>query len=312
MAENNRVMVLGSNGFIGMHLVSQLRSQNYHVVGVDRNPGVVTPVSGLAAPDEFYPLNLPDQRFEDILQETKPSAIVNASGPASVAYSFHDPRADFSGSVDVCFFILETMRKTLPDCRFLFLSSAAVYGNPTSLPVKETDPLRPISPYGYNKQICELLLQEYFSVYGLKTSILRIFSAYGPGLKKQILWDLYLKSMKNERVDLFGTGDETRDFIFVQDLACAIQLILEQGVFHADIYNVANGHEVTIKTLAQLFLSSLKIEKEMHFSGETKVGDPKKWCADIEKIMGLGYAPKVSLEQGVFAYANWLKETEAN
>lgn len=262
----------------------------------------------LKRPDKFYQLILPNQRFEDILKEIKPDAVINASGPAAVAYSLLDPATDFNGSVNLCFFVLDTLRKILPGCRFLFLSSAAVYGNPTSLPIRESASLNPISPYGYHKMICEMLVREYFEIYGIRASIVRIFSAYGPGLRKQILWDIYHKTIRNKQVDLFGTGEETRDFIFVQDVVYAIQMILEQGIFNADFYNVANGHEVSTKELGRLFLSSLILEnKNLVFSGQTRPGDPQKWCADIGRIRDMGYSPQVSLEQGISEYVKWVK-----
>jgi nucleoside-diphosphate-sugar epimerase len=305
--DKRRIVVLGSNGFIGAHLVSWLLSQNYHVVGVDRIDCVDLTL-GLKKPDEFHKLDLPDGRFEEILKKIRPDTIINASGPASVANSIIDPATDFNGSVNLSFFVLETLRKVLPECRFLFLSSAAVYGNPVSLPVKENASSAPISPYGYHKMMCEALLKEYFEIYGIGTITVRIFSAYGPGLKKQILWDIYHKAIKNKQVDLFGTGEETRDFIFARDIACSIQLILEDGTFNADIYNVANGLEVSIKELGQLFLSSLKMKDvKITFSGETRLGDPKRWRADISRISNLGYSPRVSLQQGVKEYSKWIK-----
>jgi nucleoside-diphosphate-sugar epimerase len=305
--EKKKIVVLGSSGFIGAHLVSWFRSQNYHVVGIDIIDSVDLTL-GLMKPDIFYRLVLPDQRFKKILKEVKPDAVINASGPASVANSLIEPAMDFNGSVNLCFFVLETLRKVLPKCRFILLSSAAVYGNPASLPIKENAYSNPISPYGYHKMMCEALLKEYFEIYGIGTTAVRIFSAYGPGLKKQILWDMYHKAIKNKQVDLFGTGDETRDFISVRDVAYSLQLILEQGDFNADLYNVANGYEVSIKELGSLFLSTLEMENvKITFSGEEKPGDPKRWCADIGRIRNLGYSPRVSLEQGIQDHSKWIK-----
>lgn len=307
LTKNYRVIVLGSGGFIGAHLVSWLRSQNYYTVGID-TVDRADPTLGLENAELFHQLALPDQCFDEILRETKPDVIINAAGPASVANSLLDPATDFNGSVNLCFFALEALRRILPECRFLLLSSAAVYGNPLSLPVKEGDPLNPISPYGYHKMMCETLAREYFDIYGIRSSIIRIFSAYGPGLRKQVLWDIYRKAIINKQVTLYGTGEETRDFIFVRDIAYAIQLILEQGTLNADSYNVANGYEVSIKELGRLFLSSLEMENaKVVFSGETKLGDPKKWCADISQIRNMGYAPHVSLEQGILEYVKWVR-----
>lgn len=305
--DKQKIIILGSHGFIGSHLVSWLRSQNYYVVGIDRVIGGDLTL-GLKKTNKFIQLDLPDRHFEEILGEIKPTAVINAAGPASVPLSIENPSVDFYGSVIINFTVLETIRIVLPECRYLLLSSAAVYGNQLTLPIKESTTLNPISPYGYHKLICEKLAQEFFNVFGIKTGIVRIFSAYGPGLRKQILWDIYQKVVNNNQVRLFGTGEETRDFIYIKDVAYAIQLILENGVFDGSPYNIANGHEVSIKELARLFLTSFDQEFiTTTFSGKTKPGDPIKWCADIEQLTKMGYIPGVTLEQGVLQYADWVK-----
>ncbi len=311
MKENNRAIVLGSGGFIGSHLVSRLRSQNCYVVGVDFTDKIDLTL-GLEQADQFHQIALPDQRFYEILHAVEPDILINAAGPASVSNSFLDSEEDFRGSVDLCAFVLEALRKTTPGCRFLLLSSAAVYGNPIALPIKESAPLKPISPYGYHKMMCETLAQEYFEIYGIETGTIRIFSAYGPGLRKQILWDICHKAIENDQVTLFGSGEETRDFIHIQDILQAIQIVLNKSPFHADIYNVANGREISIKDLARKLLFALNMGgKEIRFSGETKPGDPKNWRANIEKIQKLGYLPSVNLEKGIFTYATWLRNAES-
>lgn len=308
MNTGKKIVVLGSNGFIGTHLVSWLSSQGYSVAGVDMVDKVDATL-GLKKANHFYKLVLPDHSFEKLLSEFKPGAIISASGPASVAHSILDPSADFVGSVDVTFFVLESIRKVLPECRFLMLSSAAVYGNPATLPIDEKAVLSPISPYGYHKMMCEFLMKEYFEIYQVRTSVVRIFSAYGPGLRKQILWDVYKKAISHKQVRLFGTGKETRDFIHIRDIVRAIQMLLEKTNFSGDVFNVANGYEVSIEKLSQLFLAALGMEdKEIVFSGETKVGDPKRWRADIAQLKRIGYHQTISLEQGVDEYAKWVLE----
>jgi len=300
-------LVLGANGFIGSHLVSKLKRQGSYVVGIDI--GEAPPNSlNLLPPQTFIKIHLPDPGFARILHEYQPDIVINAAGSASVPASLADPSRDFYNSVHVCFFVLEELRKNLPGCRFLQLSSAAVYGNPTELPIRESTALMPISPYGYNKLICEIKAEEYAKIFDLKTSTLRIFSAFGPGLRKQLLWDLYQKSQAEKTISLFGTGAETRDFIFIDDIIRVIELVAEKGQFSGDVYNVANGCEVSIRTLTKLFLEQLGLGgMDIRFSGITKPGDPLRWCADIGRIEQLGYAPQFNLEQGLAEYAGWVK-----
>lgn len=116
---------------------------------------------------------------------------------------------------------------------------------------------------------------------------MRIFSAYGSGLRKQLLWDIYQKYLNTGRIDLFGTGNETRDFIHISDILRALELILAyQGP--EEIFNVANGEEVSIRELAEIYAAQLGEKTDIvRFNGETKVGDPQNWRADISLLKKL-------------------------
>lgn len=305
MTGNKRIIVLGSSGFIGSHLVSWFKSQNYYIVGID-TISRENKALDLHKPDEFFQLVLPDQKFVSILKEIEPDMIINASGPASVGNSVINPEVDFTGSVNLCFFVLETIRKVLPNCRFLFLSSAAVYGNPLSLPIKECSDLAPISPYGFHKMMSENLLKEYSELYGVGTCAVRIFSAYGPGLRKQIFWDICNKVVKNTSVELMGTGKESRDFIYIDDIAYAISIISQKAAFTSEVYNLASGSETTIDDIAKYILIKMYSKKEIKFSFNQRTGDPIRWVADIQKLASLGFSPKVSLDEGINKYIKWV------
>jgi UDP-glucose 4-epimerase len=306
MKDLNSILLLGSNGFIGMNLVSWFRERGVYVIGIDQ---AVTPDNTLKLqlPHKFAQLRLPDAQFAEILHRYQPNVVINAAGPASVSASINDPCNDFQESVGVNVFVLDAIRKNLPECKYLYLSSAAVYGNPINLPITENHSLMPVSPYGYHKMICETMIQEYCNIYGIKASILRIFSVYGPGLKKQILWDIYCKSLSNADVNLFGTGEETRDFIYVRDLARAVYMLTRQSLYNCSVFNVASGNSYPIKALSKKYLSALKMDNtNVIFSGEPKRGDPEKWCAEISKLLSFGYSPRYSLEQGLTEYAEWI------
>ena len=194
------------------------------------------------------------------------------------------------------------------NCKFINLSSAAVYGNPLSLPIYENDALHPVSPYGKHKKMAEEICAEFTNDFGLKTCNLRIFSAYGAGLKKQLLWDLYQKSLTGN-IELFGTGDETRDFIYIDDLLDVINLVANKATFDATCLNVANGIQVKIKDLVSLYLQELNFKGELNFIGSNRKGDPLNWEADITQIRSFGYQQNVSLEKGLEKYVEWLKRS---
>ena len=173
-------------------------------------------------------MTLPDDRFTAIhRRSSSPPFSFTAQDrlPSPIPCSIR--MKTFSRQQGVTAFLLETLRTYLPSCRFVFLSSAAVYGNPQQLPSPRRSPCHPISPYGYHKYICEMLCREYGSIYSIKSSVLRIFSAYGERLRKQVIFDLCRKFSDPalKTVEVYGTGDETRDFIHARDIAQAIDRI---------------------------------------------------------------------------------------
>jgi UDP-glucose 4-epimerase len=216
-----------------------------------------------------------------------------------------DPASDFNHSVMATFNLLDAMRLNAPGCRFLYPSSAAVYGNPSRLPVNESQKPNPISPYGFHKLICEQLAAEFHKVYGLPTAIVRIFSAYGVGLKRQVLWDICQKASAQNILLLQGTGNESRDFIHVSDIALAILLLAEKSPCKGDIYNLASGTETTIRGLQEIIVSELGLEIPVEFNGLVVPGDPINWRADVSRISLMGFRPEIDLREGVASYAKW-------
>ena len=185
-----------------------------------------------------------------------------------------------------------------------------VYGTPLQFPVREEDDIAPISPYGWHKRQSELLCNEYANLYGLKTCSMRVFSAYGPGLKKQLFWDLYQKTREGNSIELLGTGDESRDYIFVEDLVRASETIAINAKLQGEVINVATGIETTIRNAAKTFIKTLSWDGRISFSGIKRMGDPENWCADISKIKEMGYSSEFSLDAGLKAYCRWLQDLQ--
>ena len=239
----------------------------------------------------------------------KPEVCIHCAGPASVGLSMEDPASDFSASVPVTFNVLDTLRRCSPQSKFLYTSSAAVYGNPPSLPVKEDQVLQPISPYGFHKFLCEQLAAEFRRVYGLRTAVGRIFSAYGTGLKRQVLWDICEKASKSGVLTLRGTGEESRDFINVRDVARALLLLSEKAPCEGEAYNLASGKETTIRALQEILVEGLASGVAVRFDGSSTPGDPLNWRADISRISSMGFETEIDLREGASLYARWyLKE----
>ncbi len=262
--------------------------------------------ASLPAGASYHRSRLPDASLADVVKEHAPQACVHCAGRASVPLSLKDPAADFSGNTALTFELLDTLRKHAPSCRFLFLSSAAVYGNPATLPISETHSTAPLSPYGYHKLQSELLCEEFARIYGVPTASVRIFSAYGPGLRRQVIWDICTKLLNGGGdLKLYGTGRESRDFIHAADVARALMLLAEKAPCEGERYNLASGQEVTIAELFDRLAKALGCAAQPIFGGEVRAGDPLNWRADISRLQMLGFQPTVSLDQGLRGVAAW-------
>lgn len=301
-----RIVILGSEGFIGSHCVEHFLAAGADVFGLDlyERP---------SRNYEYSKVSRLSPEFEEIFESRRFDAVINAAGSANVPYSMTHPVSDFEANCFDTIRLLDTIRKHQHDSRYLHLSSAAIYGNPAGLPVKEHDTPAPLSPYGWHKLVAEQLCREYTSIYQLRTAIARPFSVYGPGLKKQLFWDLYQKSLNaTGDIELFGTGKESRDYIHVRDLVRAISIILDKGPMTGEIYNLASGIETSIEDAVRIFFDALGSGKNYFFNGHTREGDPLNWRADVEKTGRLGFSCQYDLQKGLGELAGWAHSLETN
>lgn len=295
------VLVIGSKGFLGKHIHNYFNGlQDYETWACDV-------VVDYAAP-RYIQVDATNSDFTEIFAKNSFELCINCSGAASVPDSLVNPHRDFLLNTYNVFRMLDAIRKQSPSCKFINMSSAAVYGNPSQLPVKESDRLMPISPYGQHKLMAEKICREFVEFYGLKTCSLRIFSAYGEGLKKQILWDIFNKTKKDNSLQLYGTGAETRDFIHISDITRAVHLLSKQAAFDGEAINVANGCEVSINELVSLFTELSGWRGQIKFNGLRRAGDPVNWRADTSQINSYGYIPLVPLKDGLTRYIKWANE----
>lgn len=301
MAKKLKIIIIGSKGFIGKNTSDYFEKQGHEVYGcgVTEYPQEIN----YYQVDRFFP------DYNNIFKKESFDICINASGSPGVGFSLENPQEDFRMNTSNVFSLLNSIRVYNPDCRLINLSSAAVYGNPKSLPIQEDADLSPLSPYGYHKMLTETLIKEFSQIYNLKTCSFRIFSAYGPGIKKQLLWDIYQKAISptdGNKVCLFGKGNETRDFIFIEDLVEALSLVIEKDLFNGEVYNLGSGTETDIATIAQKFVNLINKELIVEFNGVQKEGDPLFWRSDISRLELLGFKTKTSLEEGLLKYYNWL------
>lgn len=298
-----KVLVTGAKGFLGSGILEQFLKNGYTAEGWD-----------LVSDDSVNKKirNIDMRKEEEVLRNLKilkPDIIIHCAGFADVGKSVQYPAMDYQANVTLTHHLLFGMYKLhMEHTRFVFLSSAGVYGNPVSLPVTEDMPLHPLSPYALHKVMCEDICNYFICNYGMDIKIARIFSAYGKGLKKQIFWDMYHKFQSTGRLDMFGTGSESRDYIHIEDVIQALFLLATEKSDQI-VFNVANGEEVTIRQAAEIFATCTGIDKnKISFNGMIREGDPLNWAADISRMTEIGYKKQIEMEDGIKDYYSWVKK----
>jgi UDP-glucose 4-epimerase len=282
-------VVTGAAGFIGSHLCARLEEDGYAVARVGRGcdrPAV--DVATLAALGE-------------------PALVVHCAGGGSVGRSLAAPHDDFTDTVASLAEVLEHLRTRAPAARLVLLSSAAVYGHAATLPIAETAPTQPMSPYGHHKLMAEELCRSYAHGYGLHVAIVRFFSIYGPGLRKQLLWDACCKARDGVRT-FAGSGRELRDFLHVADACALIRAAAAAADAAAPVINGGSGHGTSVAEVVERLYAELGIAGGPEFDGSRRAGDPPCYVADVTRARALGFRPQVALDEGIARYARWFRE----
>ena len=301
-----KVLITGNNGFIGSRIENSYRQSGVELYGWD-----IQGVQKKGEPCEQRSL----LDFEDVcavLSAIKPDVIIHCAGNANVNTSVADPMMDLQGNGITTHNLLFSMKKLeMTQCRFILLSSAAVYGNPEDLPITESSRINPLSPYALHKHFAENICFFMARNYGMDVKVLRIFSAYGPGLRKQLFWDMHQKLRQTGELVMFGSGLESRDYIYIDDLVAAIRIVADRAPREELVYNIANGEETTIREAVTCFARSKGVSEDIiHFTGKRREGDPINWRADVSKLKALGYVQMVPFEEGIRNYVQWADQKE--
>jgi len=294
------IVIAGARGFIGRHAVAEFRHAGWRVVSLARD----------GAGEGGWPFSLPDPRATSMIADLRPNVILNVTGTALIGASFENPCHDFQENVAVTVTLLDAAR-LVPGCRFVQLSSAAVYGNPECLPIDEATPLRPISPYGFHKWQAEMACREFALIYGIPVSIVRLFSAYGPGLRRQVIWDLTRRLAGGGSITIAGTGLEERDFLHVRDVAGALRRVVERVPGQPEIYNLASGQSRPIASLAETLARRIPGAARWEFGGSMRPGNPEVWRVDVRRLASIGFHPQVDWESGIEETVDWILRESA-
>ncbi|MBB6127043.1 NAD-dependent epimerase/dehydratase family protein [Mucilaginibacter lappiensis] len=303
-----KVLVTGAYGFLGRYTAKAFSEAGYHVSGIGHGKWHKYEYN-LWGIEDWHESTI---TFEALINLNKSfDIIVHCGGSGSVAFSYQNPYEDFQKSVQSTLALLEYIRLQGRPCHFIYPSSPAVQGDLGDKQIKENDPSNPVSPYGFHKKAAEELCFSYNKSFGLKVSIIRYFSIYGVGLQKQLLWDacMKIKNAANE-IALFGTGEETRDWLYVKDAALLILAIAINEKKSISIINGGSGIKTTVNDTIQLLIKLYNKKVAISFNQKVKAGDPRFYHADISVAKELGWEPQVGLEEGILQYVNYFKKLQ--
>ena len=288
-----KVLVTGARGFVGSSFGEYASAHGHEMLGVSR--------TSQPAPDWPGSYVWADAALSDltpIINGFSPDLVVHCAGSASVSASLVSPLDDLRATVLTFANTLESIRRSDVRPLIIFPSSAAVYGNPRHLPVREDASCHPISPYGFHKLGAEQLVHEYVVCHQLRAAVCRIFSLIGQRQRRLLLWDLYQQfTGPSDEVVLQGTGEETRDYLHVDDLSETFLRLHQCGANelpNGSIVNLASGIETSIRSLALLVKEILGSNKRLTFSGTPRPGDPTRWVADCSKLDGIEPGRRIS------------------
>lgn len=311
------ILVTGCAGFIGSNLVDRLLDEEYEVIGIDNfndyyDPKIKEENLGSALKFKgfkLYRLDILDfDGLSRIFKKEKPQKVVHLAARAGVRPSIVNPY--LYGEVNVLG--TTNLLKLAVDgqvAQFVFGSSSSVYGQSPHLPFTEDDPCENIiSPYGASKRSAEFFVESFYHTYGLKSTILRLFTVYGPRSRPDMAPALFAKAiMKGEPLNQFGDGTTSRDYTYIDDVVEGIVRTLDKP-FNFEIINLGNNSPVTLKyfigTLAKIIGKKARIKKLPR-----QPGDVEKTWANIDKAQRLlGWQPQTNLDEGLAKYIKWLKQ----
>jgi UDP-glucose 4-epimerase len=333
MAQITSYLITGGCGFIGTSLIKRLLEKNPHVkirvldnlsVGTRDDLAEVCDYTDISS-HEINDSRRAAKQVELIAGDIKNyqtclqcasgvDILIHLAANTGVAPSVDDPRSDMESNVIGTFNLLEAARLNGVD-KFIFASSGAPIGE-VEPPITETKPARPVSPYGASKLAGEGYCSAYFRTFGVKTVSLRFGNVYGPRSKNKnsVVAKFLKKALSGDAIEIYGDGQQTRDFIYIDDLIQAIELAVhpqpkqqspqqEAQEPWGEVYQIATYRETTVNEITDKIKELIKREKGIELAityTETRIGDVKRNYSDITKARTiLGYDPKYDLDKGL-------------
>lgn len=300
-----RILVTGGCGFIGSHLVDALLARGHAVTVMDNLSEGSMDNIGTHLGDPKFDMVAGDIRDGEVVKKAMSDveAVVHMAAIKSVPLSIKDPELTYRVNVDGTISLLEASRDARVK-RFVYASTCAIYGDAGKMPITEDTPPNPLSPYARSKLAAEESCRKFYEVDGLPTVSLRYFNVYGPRQAGGEYGGVMLKFIERLRRDqppiIYGDGEQTRDFIYVDDAVEATVLSLEKAGVEGETINMGTGRRVSINELCEMFI---RLSGKTHLRPiyrEARPGDIRHSVADMTKAEKLlGFRPKVPLERGI-------------
>jgi len=335
-----KILVTGTAGFIGFHLVNKSAEQDIDIVGIDNINDYYSTDLKMARLAEagissdavnwnqkiqstkfsnyaFVRMNLEDRdQINQLFENEKFDVVCNLAAQAGVRYSIENPHAYIESNIVGFINILEACRHNNIQ-HLLYASSSSVYGNSTKMPLSTSDRVdNPISLYAATKKSNELMAYTYSHLYGIPTTGLRFFTVYGPWGRPDMAYFSFTKNILEEKpIRIFNNGDLYRDFTYIDDIVDGIIKIISQNqelrIKNQELYKLYNiGNSTPVKLLD--FIET--IEKELGKGAikeyaDMQPGDVYKTFADVSELeKDFGYSPDTPLEKGIGEFVKWYRK----
>lgn len=294
-----KILITGGLGQVGSYLVDKLYNtadvtvlDNYSSTTRESVPDGVTIVN-----DDII-----SKRARELVAQN--DVVIHTAAQISVSRSMDDPLFDLNNNVFGTLNLLEAARSSNVNLnKFIYFSSAAVYGNPEYSPIDEAHPQNPLSPYGASKLSGEKYCTMYQKAYGVPTVCVRPFNIYSPRQDPSnpysgVISKFMERVKDNQSPIIFGDGTQTRDFVSVHDIVDMVLLAIDNKKAEGEVFNVGTGIPTTITELAQIIIDIYGADVDIEFA-DSMPGDIKHSSSDISKARSIGYEPKVQLYDGL-------------
>ena len=312
-----RILVTGGAGFIGSHLVDKLLNEGFEVTVIDNlDTGRLENIAHHQGREGFHFIKGDIRDFNLITQTMKDiDAVFHEAALASVTLSIEKPILTNDINVTGTLNLLKAS-SDLHVKRFIYASSAAIYGDTPSPQKREDMTPNPTSPYGVSKLAAENYVKLFHKVYGLETVSLRYFNVYGPRQRFDIqsayggAITIFLnRLLKNMSPIIYGDGEQTRDFIYIQDITEANMLALNTKNAAGEVFNIGTGTNVSINQVAEVLKEIMNRKDLKNVHADPRPTDIRHGYADISKAETiLGFHPKVSLKEGLVKLFDWYRK----